>query len=349
VDLILFADGPPRIASFRAAEAPQGVADALKTVSYEGATSFARVFDALPGAADACLFVSDGRATIDGWHAQRMHCPLFTVSTARDADHGVLSALARKSGGEHIAFDARTVEAAVARLTRRVVRPIAVTGADGEPLDFTVLPSGPDGFRVIARTPASGEARVALSGGEERSYRLTQVRPIDFDGFGALWAADRAADLAASDHPDNDKILALTRRYSVATEGSVFLVLETAQDYADADIAPPASLGKDVLAAYRTELAAREAAKAQKQAERMTLVLGEWDEQKAWWATGFDPHAKAKMLNGEGAADSAAAPAVAANAPAIQPRAAAAPPPSPPPARGHARMSGCKACRMSKT
>ncbi len=334
VDLVLFADGAPRIASFHGADAPQAVDDALKAVHYEGATSFARVFDAALGAADACLFFSDGRATIDSWHAQRVRCPLFTVSTAKDADHSVLSALARKSGGEHIALDARASDVALAHLTRRAVRPIAVTGADGEPLDFTVLPSGPDSFRLIGRMPTSGEARVTLSGGEERSYRLTQVRPVDSDGLGALWAADRAADLAASDHPDNERILALTRRYSVATEGSVFLVLENAEDYADAEIVPPASLGKEVLETYRKALADREVMKAKKQAERITLVREEWNEQKAWWATAFNPHAKPKALNGKSEDEDAGPAADAAAAPAIQAREMAPPPlpaPAPPP------------------
>ena len=237
---------------------------------------------------------------------------MFTVSSGPDADHGVLGAIAAKSGGEHLDLGAG-VDKVLARLIRPAPRPIAVSDADGKEIAFTLLPAGANAFRLIGRVPSSGQVSVELSGGEGRDYDVARAPVIDNDAAGALWAAAEAAQLSATDRPDADRILAFTRRYSVAAEGSAFIVLETAQDYVDAGIEPPPSLGPDTLADYRKLLDERNAQKKRDASTRLDTVVKEWAEEKAWYAKTFNPHPAAKKKMSPGA-------------PTIQPRVAAPPP-----------------------
>ncbi|TWB21872.1 vault protein inter-alpha-trypsin-like protein [Nitrospirillum amazonense] len=285
VDVVLFADDTPRVLSFSSATAADEAVGALRAVSYGGATSLQGVLKAAPAPADACLFFSDGRVTVDAYQAERVNCPLFTLSSGADADHGFLAALARKSGGEHLDLRARGVDAALARLTSPASRAIDVKAADGTALDFTVLPAAPDWVRVVGRAPPSlGAVKVTLADGYALSFDLDDLPTVADDALGALWAADRVAEMTASDRPDQKAAVGFARRYSVAGGGAVFLVLERLQDYVDADIAPPDSLGKDLQNQFAAARARAQQIKDIAAANRLGQVVSAWQEQKDWWA-----------------------------------------------------------------
>ncbi|NEX91268.1 hypothetical protein, partial [Caulobacter sp. 17J65-9] len=115
-----------------------------------------------------------------------------------------------------------------------------------------------------------------------RVYRIDRASARPHDAAGALWGAARVSELAARKAPQ-DKVLAAARRWSVAGPDAVFVVLERVEDYAEAEIEPPAALGKEALAQWRELTAEREARKAAERAERVDAVVEAWDEQKAWW------------------------------------------------------------------
>jgi Vault protein inter-alpha-trypsin domain len=283
VELVLFADDEPQILKFQSASLAAEAETALKSVEYQGATSLQRVFQAAPGPADTCLFFSDGRVTLDSYRLERLNCPLFTISSALDADHGFLAALARKSGGEHIDLRAGSADLALARLAQRGTRVIGLTDADGADLDFTLLPAMTGRFRVIGREPNGRAVTVALAGGKPLKFDLDGLPVTAHDGPGALWAADRLAELDATDRPDPDKTVGFARRYGIAGSGAVFLVLENLNDYVQAEITPPDSAGKEMQALYAAQVANRTQAKAAADAERLDRVIAEWTEEKAWW------------------------------------------------------------------
>jgi hypothetical protein len=92
---------------------------------------------------------------------------------------------------------------------------------------------------------------VNLAGGKFKIYAINRARIGAHDAMGALWAGGRAAELSASDRPDQDSVIALARRFSVTIPATVFVVLETGEDYANAGIEPPAAIGAVELAHYR--------------------------------------------------------------------------------------------------
>jgi len=301
LDLILFADDGPQLRTLNAPD-PRAVGTILRRLDYEGATSLQRVLDAAVPAADACVLVSDGTVTLDPYRAQAVGCPLFTVSSARDADRGFLGALARASGGEHIDLTRLGAQEGLARLRRRSPQVVGVRDGRGGSVDYAVLPAGSGRVRVVGRTPESGTLRVDFADGSRRTYDLGGVAVAADESAASLWAADAAARLAASDRPDPKALTALARRYSVATPSDVFIVLERAEDYAEAEIAPPASLGREVQAQWRALAADRAREKARARAERLDRVVEAWREQKAWWRTRFPakPRRKAQPRGEDG-------------------------------------------------
>ncbi|WGM40084.1 VIT domain-containing protein [Caulobacter sp. NIBR1757] len=326
IELVTFAsDAPVRRGFTSAAE----VETALKAVRYNGATSLAGVLERAEPAADVCLLFTDGRITLDAWKAQRLRCTLVTVSTAPDADPARLSALARRSDGFHIDLAGADPAVAVGRLSslRRVVEDI--TDASGEPLEAVVLRDEGGAFRIVGLAQP-GEVVVKLRGGEARRYQRSVGGIADHDAAGAFWGARAVADADLNDKPDQDRLIALARRYSVATPAAAFIVLETINDYAQAGIDPPESLGKEQLAQYRSMTEGKAAMEQRRQDARLDQVIAMWDAQKVWWKAEHKP-VKVKARRRDDADGPASAESAALEAPPPPPPPPAPPPPAPPP------------------
>ena len=93
----------------------------------------------------------------------------------------------------------------------------------------------------------------------------------------------------ATDAPDREAMIALSRRYSVASPVTAFVVFEFPQDYISADVPPPSSLGKDRYAQYLALKKQSDADEAKARKDRLDTVASLWDAQKDWWAQTFKP------------------------------------------------------------
>ncbi len=289
VDLILFDSGTVE----RKTLAASAVAAALKVVTYGGATSFEKLSKVSLEGADTCLLFSDGISTLEKASTFQPACTLFAITSTREADRGFLDARARRTGGETIDLAQRSIDDVLTRLTRRVPRVVDVRSESGDAVDYTLLDGGVSGWRIIGEAPNSGALIVKLTGIgpgiTEQRYSGSTSMAAAFDGPGALWAANRIA--GASADLDRKQILALARRYSVASPAATFIVLETPEDYAQAEIEPPASYAKDLRGRYDMLQKSLSAQKDEAQKQKLALVLGQWDEARTWWSRKFDPNA----------------------------------------------------------
>ena len=290
VDLVLFDDRGPELQTFESPNVGERLDQVLSKIDYRGATSLEDVLDAPMPMAEACLFFSDGTVSIDSYAIERVRCPLFTISSASDAERGVLSLLARRAAATY--FDLTAIgsdDDVIARLTGTSPRIVSVTAPDGRAIDYAVLPSEPERFRIVGPAPASGEVIVTLASGAKRlrTYQTVRAQVPEHDAMGAFWAIARVAELNTVDGANTDRVVALSRRYSIATFATVFLVLETPFDYANAGIEPPPSFGKPALMQYRELRAQAERVKADAQAERLETVVAKWAELKTWWQTDY--------------------------------------------------------------
>jgi hypothetical protein len=217
IDLVLLSASGPELKIIEAPDEAEQVVRVLGAVPYEGAWSNHDLDLPLPPA-DACLYFSDGAARIDPADAGRIRCPLYVLSSAEDANRGLLRVLARRSAGAYFDLTATNADQAVARMTRGP-RVIGVTSTDGREVAFALLPSGAGRFRIVGPAPRSGDIVVTLAGGSKRTltrtYSTSGVGMRQSDGIGVLWAMDRLYELCAAQDPDAERITALARRYSV--------------------------------------------------------------------------------------------------------------------------------------
>jgi len=214
IDLVLFAGGAPELRIVEAPQEADQLAGILHDLAYDGISAGHDILDLALPPADACLYFSDGILSIDPTDAERIRCALFTVSSSDDANRGFLRVLARRGAGVHFDLTRTSTDDAVAGLTGRAPRVVSVQSSDGRDIDYALLPSGADRFRIVGPLPKSGEIVVTLAGGT-RTYKTKAMRPRQQDAIGALWAVDRLHELAARTHPESERIIALARRYSL--------------------------------------------------------------------------------------------------------------------------------------
>lgn len=330
IDLILFdSAGADRIR----ATSTQDLVRRLRAVRYRGATSLG-VLGNQAVRADACLLFTDGLVTIDPREGFRPDCPLFAMSSAADADRRYLASLAGSSGGEAYDLTVREAGEVLTRMTRRVPRVIDVRSSGGARVEYSLLDGGEYGWRIVGRMPATGDVIVRLSGlpsgPAERVY--SAAGPImEMDGPGTLWAADRVAQMAASDDRDRDELVAFSRSYSVASPDVSFIVLETGRDYAMARFEPPASLPAELLDEYRRVREQMKETETTSRSRRLETVLAQWREMREWWATRFDPARRPTRRRGDGQPMPESGPVPVTTAPLPSPPPPLSPPPPPPP------------------
>lgn len=284
VDLVLFGSDAPRVVTVRNAREAEA---ALERVTYRGATSFERLSAVRAAPADLCLLFSDGIATVDRRDPLRPGCTLHAVTTAANADMAWLRGVAAATGGEafQLGEDRRAV---LARLARPGASIAEITDASGAPVSFSVLDSGPGRVRAVGRAPTSGELRIRFAGENGfRSYAPPSTGEPTHDAAGTLWTAAQVA-LVAGDPAQLPVMKDLARRYGVAGPDMAYIVLETPYDYAQDDIAPPASYPKPLRAAYDRTRAQMDAAKTADRVRWTAELADTWAEQKRWWA-GYNP------------------------------------------------------------
>jgi tetratricopeptide (TPR) repeat protein len=263
------------------------LARALTGVRYQGATSFAVLSDVAVEAGAECIVVSDGRVTIDSRAGFALPCRTFTIASDREVDRGWLGHVAERSGGAFIALGSTTRAAALALLARRSQAIGRVTAADGSIIDAVAMPA-PEGFvRLVGPMPDAGSLRLIRANGQaETLARPSVVAPL-FSGPGALWASRRIA--ADSNEMRTADLVALSRRYSVASPLASFIVLEQPADYVEANIPPPQSYPKALQDQYAAMRASADQQITMRQAGRLNEVVALWDAQRAWWGQKFEP------------------------------------------------------------
>src|SRR5262245_40507404 len=171
IDLVLFSSGAPDVRIVEAPQEGEQLDDILRGLHYEGAAAVHDIADLPLPLADACLYFSNGLISVDPSAAERIRCPLFAISSAEDANRGLLRVLARRSTGAHFDLSTMSADDVVARLTGHLPRVLSVTSSEGRDIDYAVLPSGADRFRIIGPVPKSGEIVVTLASGAKRMRR----------------------------------------------------------------------------------------------------------------------------------------------------------------------------------
>lgn len=263
------------------------ISETLGDVRYRGGTSYASL-STVPVASGAdCLMFSDGRVTIDDRASFSLPCAITAITSGPERDAAWLGDLAQRTGGAFHILTKSSVRDVFHLLDRPDASILSVTDGDGKPIDAVPLASDGRSFHLVGPAPADGVVLVRMEGeATARRFEIPAVRLVTFAGPGALWARHHLGVIAADAKPDD--LAATARRYGIATPDASFVVLETPNDYVQADIAPPDSYPKQLRAAYAELRDRADKDLRNHQEARLTKVVGLWEKQKAWWASEFN-------------------------------------------------------------
>jgi len=291
IDLVMFNSSGARVTRVT----PDELDTTLRAALYRGATSYA-VLEKLPAPpADVCLVFTDGVATIDARPRFDPGCEVFAITSAADADQGFLRRLAAGRAGAVLNLRTPDQAGILARLAGQAPRVLQARSATGRELRFTTLEAGAAGWSVITESPGEGAVMLRIAGLDgtvvERRYSPQLLRKSAFAAAGALWAADRVAQLAAEDGA-HEAFLATSRNFSVASPALSFLVLEDADDYVRAGIEPPSNYPAGRMAEYRESKAAFDDERRDAEKMRLAEVIEEWQQVVDWWKTDFETRAR---------------------------------------------------------
>tara|TARA_Y100000052_G_scaffold27602_1_gene37454 strand:- start:15475 stop:18441 length:2967 start_codon:yes stop_codon:yes gene_type:complete len=264
-------------------------------LTYDGATDLSAVFthEADRSRADICYLVTDGRFTLGEFPAGTMPCTLHVVSASPTADDDMLAFLARRNGGQYVDLADIRDEDALERLSRTRLQPKRLMINGQNVLSDAEWADNGDRFRLMVPVaPDAKDFRLDLDG-------QTLSGPLDLrfaqrnDAAGAGWAQLRLTSMRAQG-ADRADLVDLSRRYSIVTDETSLLVLETLFDYVENSLPlPEDSFSKEEMSRYAELIEQEEMREQQEKDQRLERVLAYWKDQEDWYSGEWQKQAEA--------------------------------------------------------
>ena len=290
------ATGPFRLVVFRNAPEPArtfdtvaALVDAILCTPYDGGTDFAALAPALAATEGPVLLFSDGLDTLSGKPIDfggRKDVAAFVSGAERDVE-----SLRQACGG--LVFDtAEPVSLSLRDGALVAAGASYVAGFEGTGVADVqgVGPFEKDRGVLIGRLVADeAELRIRVrdARGETLSepVKLAKNRAVAGSTLATAWAAMRVQQLAPRADDNADELLAIGRRFGVASPATSLLVLESLDQWLRHDIEPPESLPQmreQWFAAKKNRPAEDPEAKA---ARHLEMLKGQWKQRMEWWAS----------------------------------------------------------------
>lgn len=254
---------------------------ALARLTYDGATNLTTLLKADTLSrddiqSDICLVLTDGRSTLGARNLPNLPCRVFTFSASDNPNRDWLALLSARNAGADL------TGLGASEAARIMTRGGGLQLAKGQAGDIITL-----GLRQWFIMPIETRTRrldVQFKT-ETKSVNLRALELTKHGGAGALWGQRRVAALQSRGPQAFDDVVAASRRWSIQSRETAFLVLESAQDYVEAKIDPPKSFPADRMKDYKGYLAEARAEEAEELANHLDDLRDEWEDQITWWET----------------------------------------------------------------
>jgi hypothetical protein len=300
VDLVVFRDRAEAPVAFPGGDGHARLLRALREAPVDGGTALAALDlrrAALPHKDDALwILASDGLATLGEALPAHGDVPVFAATGASVADRALLRHLCGATGGELldlVALDASRAAAAVARPGVRLLR---VAAAPGAVADVQFVQRADRARAMVTGRLLAEQAELTLFFGagaevlEQRTVALRRsaaARKGDRPGpVATAWAQGRAEALSIFADRNADALLALGRRFGLATANSSLLVLETLGQHLEHQVEPPVSRAA-LRAEYLARIGERDKQERLAHKDHLERVVQLWQARVAWWGTDF--------------------------------------------------------------
>ncbi|MBQ7413745.1 MAG: DUF2135 domain-containing protein [Alphaproteobacteria bacterium] len=262
---------------------------AIDGIVYDGATRFERI-DLKQVAADEILLFTDGLNTYGSQTGPMLPTvPVYTINSADEYAAGLMAGWANQTYGDFINLKQTDVAGALDKLTKQSLRIVAYQTADS---NAEIYP--PVGTVVSGNLTAAGRVRTPVEIAVQIGYgpghvvetkTITVPTGTDNPAVARLWAARKIAALEQNPEENKEAILALGQEYSIVTENTSLLVLDSAADYFRYQITPPA----DLMAEYQQLVKQDLQTKTDKKQSAINDAKRQAEEVKNWWKTDFKP------------------------------------------------------------
>ncbi|HBH91000.1 MAG TPA: hypothetical protein DDY27_13965, partial [Hyphomonadaceae bacterium] len=178
---------------------------------------------------------------------------------------------------------------AEARLSQSVMSPRRFLVDGRDVMDEAEWIDDGDRFRLLAPIRRNATNVVAEIGGRVISQSISPANAPENSGAGSFWARELITTLRATGASRAD-IVDASQEFSVVTDETSLLVLETIEDYVNNDInLPEDSFSKDEQERYTALLDAHIDRMEREQADRIENVVSYWERQVSWYEAKFDP------------------------------------------------------------
>lgn len=172
-----------------------------------------------------------------------------TVNSSTSANFASLKAIADENGGNFINLRTLSVEKAVEKMEENPLRIQKIEFNEKEisevyPKIGTAVERGLSFSGILKKK--NGKLRISLGrGGKTEKViekSISAVDSTDSEKIARLWATKKISALENDKEANKKEILETAKKFSVVTEETSLIVLETARQYAEHGIVPPAEL-----------------------------------------------------------------------------------------------------------
>jgi len=309
VDLVLFRNAlsPAKRFTVKGGNCAQLLAE-IQKVQYDGGTQIGCI-PALPKAAklDYSLLFTDGISNFGPEEPSGFGAPLYIFSADPAANHSFLHYLAVRSGGQYFNLKREQTKPVLDRIGGVEGMAFLAAAAEGAVIETYPSKMTPvqGHFALVGKLTAEA-ATVTVQYGprpgnvaHKRQFTVRRADAVEGDLVARYWAQRKLDELLILRKKNEDKIVALGKRYGLVTPGTSLIVLDNLAQYVEHEITPPASLPQ-MRKEY--EKLASERKKQEKDVEKAKLdrIVALWGERVKWWNTRFK-YPKAFQYKGDDA------------------------------------------------
>ena len=274
--LVVFRNVPEPPREFASVEA---LVAALADVAYDGGTDLAALAPVVAASKGPVYLFTDGMDTLSGKPLE--FAPGADISALVTGAERDIESLRQACGGR--VFDpALSPDETVYALARRV------RGLEGAGFS-DVQGIGSDASRritVLGRLTANANAMLRYDhdgGGAALELRIADAKPGST--LATAWAAMRVQQLSPRADDNEDELLAIGRRFGIASPATSLLVLESLDQWLRHDIEPPASLPEMRVEWYTAKKNRPGENPEARAARHLDMLKSQWKQRMEWWNT----------------------------------------------------------------
>jgi len=262
---------------------------ALNDIVYHSATNIEHLF--IPNKknipADLCLLVSDGHTTLGQFPQGTLPCKLFTISASTDSNNSSLGLLAKYSGGQHINLNRLSNAEGIKALNSSLPRLINVALNGVNKTDQAEWNTDADVLRVLIPISKTDNKVSLQFESKDIDIDFSQEDVIQGNSHSSFWATQRIDSSRAKGY-SRKNLVDVSKKYSVASLETSFLVLESVEDYVENAVSLPKDGFDNELREKYAELMSQKADYEQDAKDRrFTDMLSQWNDQLEWYEKDF--------------------------------------------------------------